>query len=85
LISKSKAITSDDGTGRVFCSNASDSVCCVVMTAINKQTDALSRGDGDRTRTTANQAQADKNLRGWGTPRAMRHQRCVHKVRRSNG
>jgi hypothetical protein len=29
---------SDDGTGKVFCSNATPSACEVVMTAIHKQT-----------------------------------------------
>jgi hypothetical protein len=45
LISRSKAIFSDDGTGTVFCSKARPSECCVVMTAINKQRSSIYRGE----------------------------------------
>jgi len=46
LISESKAIISDAGTGKVFCSNATPCACEVAMTAI-KQTDLVG-GDRDK-------------------------------------
>ena len=45
LSSKSKAITSDDGTGMVLCSSARPSACCVAMTAMYRGP-LLQRGRG---------------------------------------
>lgn len=60
LISKSNAITSDDGTGMVLCSTAKPSACCVAMTAMYHRGGLSYRGSGE------GEARTDRGARRGG-------------------
>lgn len=76
LMSRSKAITSDDGAGMVLCSSATPSACCVAMTAMYRWP-LLQRAAADRGADVAGTAsmRRESGEKGRGSARECERER----------